>query len=302
MGFFFVNIANYKSLFCTLILVLFVSCSTTKIAYNFADTMVLNWFKSYCDLRESQRLDLDKKVEGFFKWHRKSELPKVVSFLEEFKVRYADGFDQADIKWITPELKLFWKRILSYAEEDVASLLLTVDDTQILVINDKFLEEEDDWLIEQSKMTLGELRQDILERTYKALDNWFGDLESGQKEKIATWVKPDPYWVAVKLRNRKKFKNDLIDLLRSKETLRESIHFWMSGPESHWTDEYKTNIKGKIKEWKTITLKIDSMTLPKQRKHVIDKIDGFILDFKDLAGIEDKYEEATKLTLGQKVL
>jgi len=252
--------------------------------------MVFNWFESYFDFRESQRLDLEKKVERFFAWHRKKELPKVVVFLEEFKVRYEDGFGQDDVNWVTPESKLLWKRILSYAEEDLASFLLTVDGSQILDVNKKFREKEDDRLIEQSKMTLEELRHDILDRTYDSLDNWLGGLEPDQKEKLAVWVQPDPYWVAVKLRNREKFQNDLIDLLKSKETLRENIRSWMSHPESHWTDEYKTNIQVKIREWETITLKVDSMTLPRQRKHVIEKIDGYILDFKDLAGIEvDRY-------------
>ena len=192
----FVNVIRYKKIIFILIILLSVSCSTTKIAYNFADVLVLNWFESYFDFRESQRLDLEKKVERFFAWHRKSELPKIVVFLEEFKARYKDGLDQDDLNWVTPESKLLWKRILSYAEEDLASFLLTVDDSQILDVNEKFREKEGDRLIEQSKMRLEELRQDILKRTYKALDNWLGSLEPDQKEKIATWIQPDPYWIA----------------------------------------------------------------------------------------------------------
>ena len=82
------------------------------------------------------------------------KFPKVVIFLEEFKVRYKDGFDQYDIKWVTQESKLLWKRILSYAEDDIVSFLLTVDENQILEINEEFHEKEDDSLIEQSKMSL----------------------------------------------------------------------------------------------------------------------------------------------------
>ena len=292
------NIANYKGWFFTFILFFFISCSATKIAYNFSDVLVLNWFESYFDFKESQRLDLEKKVERFFEWHRKSELPKVVFFLEKFKVRYKDGFDKDDINWVTSESKLLWKRILSYAEDDIASFLLSVDESQILELNEKFHEKEDDMLIEQSKMSLEALHKDILNRTYKALDNWLGDLEPNQKKQIATWIQPDSYWIAVKLRNREKFQNNLIDLLGSKETLKKNIHSWMSAPESHWTHEYKTNIEGKVREWETITLRIDSITLPRQRKHVIEKIDGIIVDLKDLTGVE-KNNEYIELTSGR---
>ena len=99
------------------------------------------------------------------------------------------------------------------------------DDIQVLQAKEKLLKKEDDWLVKQSKMTSGALRENNLDRTYEFLDEWLGGLESSQKEQIATWTQPDPYWVAIKLRNREKFQNDLIDLLKSKELLKEDIMY-----------------------------------------------------------------------------
>ena len=276
---------NYKSLFFILALFICISCSTTKVAYNFANVWVVNWFESYFNFRESQRVELEKKLDQFFDWHRKSELPKIVLFLEDFKVRHKDGFDKDDINWVKSELNLFWQRILINAEKDIASFLLTVDDSQIFDMNKKFQEKEDGTLTEQSKMSLAELNQNILERTYKSLENWLGDLEPSQKEKIEIWTQTDPYWVIVKLKNREKFQSDLIELLRSKDTLKQNIHSWISNPESHWTDEYKAIINTKIKEWEIITIRIDSIILPRQRKHVAEKVEDIILDLKELSGI-----------------
>ena len=276
---------NYKSLFFILALFICISCSTTKVAYNFANFWVINWLESYFNIRESQRVELEKKLDQFFDWHRKSELPKIVLFLEDFKVRHKDGFDKDDINWVKSELNLFWQRILINAEKDIASFLLTVDDSQIFDMNKNFQEKEDDTLTKQSKMSLVELNQDILGRTYKALENWLGDLEPSQKEKIEIWTQTDPYWVIVKLKNREKFQSDLIELLRSKDTLKQNIHSWISNPESHWTDEYKAIIKTKIKEWEIITIRIDSIILPRQRKHVAEKAEDIILDLKELSGI-----------------
>jgi hypothetical protein len=286
-GFFIYNSIYYKCLFITFSLFIFISCSTTKIAYNFANVVIIDWFESYFDFRDEQRLDLKKKVGQFLYWHRKSELPKIILFLEEFKIRHSDGFLEEDIKWLRSELNLFWKRILNHTNKDMISFLLTVDDFQILEMNKEFEGKEDDRLIKQSKMTLKELRQDILERTYNNLDNWLGELEPSQKNRIAVWIQPDSYWVAVKLRNREKFQNDLIDLLRSKETLKQNIQSWISDPESHWTDEYKVYVNKKMNEWESITLKIDSIILPEQRKYIADKLDGIILDIKELSDIRE---------------
>jgi hypothetical protein len=286
MYLFNLNQANYKRLFFILILFFIVSCSTTKIAYNYTNELLLNWFESYFDFKEFQRLELKKKVDRFLEWHRKSELPKIVYFLEDFKLRHKDGFDKSDINWVKSELNFFWKRILINTENDMVSFLMTIDDSQILKINKEFYEKEDDRLTKQSKMTLEELHDDILKRTYKFLENWLGYLEPSQKNKIEIWAQPDPYWVAVKLRNREKFQKDFIDILRSKDTLKQNIHAWVSNPESHWTDEYKDNINTKIKEWEAISLGIDSIILPRQRKYVAEKIDEIILDLKELSGIQ----------------
>ena len=98
-------------LFIIFSLFVFISCSTTKIAYNFANIVIINWFESYFDIRDKQRLDLKKKVGHFFDWHRKSELPKIVLFLEEFKIKHSDGFLEEDIKWLRLELSKRLKTI-----------------------------------------------------------------------------------------------------------------------------------------------------------------------------------------------
>ena len=280
------NIIRYKKLIFIFIILLSVSCSSTKIFYNHADLLLINWLESYIELNEKQRSELNMKVEKFFAWHRKSELPKIVFFLEALKVRYENGIDKQDINWVRSELKILWKRILSYAEDDIVSLLLIIDGIQILQAKEKLAKKEDDWLVKQSIMSSEELRTHILDRSYEFLDDWLGGLESSQKKQLAIWVQPDLSWVAIRLRNREKFQNDLINLLKSKELLKENIHSWISYPESHWTEEYKDVIENKRQEWETITLMIDANTLPGQRKHAIDKLDQYIEDFKDLTDTE----------------
>ena len=280
------SIAYYKNITLTLAIVFLFSCSSTKLAYNYADFFVLNWFESYIDLNESQRSDFKKRVEIFFVWHRKSELPKVILFLKDIKFRYKGGLKKEDISWISDQSKTFLGRILNHIDEDLVAILLTISDSQVLQAKEAMLEKEDDWLIKQSKMTSDELHSHILKRLYEFLEDWMGNLEAHQRKQIAAWIKADPNWISIKLRNREKFQNDLIDILKYKHSLKDNIYSWIRYPSSHWTQEYKKNIKDKKKEWEEITFKIDSNSLPHQRKRVIIKLDELIEDFRDIAGIE----------------
>ena len=280
------SIAYYKNITLTLAIVFLFSCSSTKLAYNYADFFVLNWFESYIDLNESQRSDFKKRVEIFFVWHRKSDLPKVILFLEDIKFRYKGGLKKEDISWISDQSKTFLGRILNHIDEDLAAVLFTISDSQVLQAKEAMLEKEDDWLIKQSKMTSDELHFHVLKRLYEFLEDWMGNLEAHQKKQIAAWIKTDPNWILIKLRNREKFQNDLIDILKYKHSLKDNIYSWIRYPSSHWTQEYKKNIKDKKREWEEITFKIDSNSLPRQRKHFIIKLDELIEDFRDIAGIE----------------
>ena len=276
----------YKNIILPLVVTFFISCSTTKIAYNYADFFVLNWFDSYIDLNESQRSDIKNKVDNFFIWHRKSELPKVIVFLEDIKFRYKGGLKKDDISWISDQSKIFWDRILNHIEADLAAFLLTISDSQVFQAKEAMLEKEDDWLIEQSKMTSDELHSHVLSRLYEFLEDWMGNLEAHQKKQIAAWVKTDPNWILIKLRNREKFQNDLIDILKYKHLLKDNIYSWIRYPNSHWTQEYKNNIKDEKKKWEEITFKIDSNSLPRQRKRVLIRLDELIEDFRDIAGVD----------------
>jgi len=276
----------YKNITLAFAIVFLISCSMIKLSYNYADFLALNWFESYVDLNKSQRSYFKKKIEIFFVWHRKSELPKVVLFLEEIKFRYKGGLKKEDISWITDQSKIFWDRTLNHIKEDLAAFLLTISDTQVLQAKEAMLEKEDDWLIKQSKMTSDELHYHVLSRLYEFLEDWMGNLEAHQKKQIAAWIKADPNWVLIKLRNRDKLQNDLIDILKYKDSLKDNIYSWIRYPNSHWTQEYKNNIKDEKKKWEEITFKINSNLLPRQRKRVLIRLDELIEDFRDIAGID----------------
>ena len=158
------------------------------------------------------------------------------------------GDPQEDINWTFAQFKEFWLRILSQVENDLFSLLLTIEESQVRQMKVKLLE-RDDWLVKQSKMNSVELHAHKLDWFYEFFEDWLGDIAPNQESQIATWVKPDLIWVAIKLRNRKIFQNDLIHLLQFKELLKENLHAWILHPESHWAEEFKTHFEDKKQEW-----------------------------------------------------
>ena len=267
-----------------LIISLFIltSCSKTRIFYNYSDWFILKWFDTHFDLNDPQRSDLNTRIARLLYWHRKSELAKIAEHLKQLKSRYQKGLKGKDIDWIRTEQKQFWSRIIDRAKPDLIAFLSTIEEGQVRRMERELIE-KDDWLVKQSKMTADEAHASILKWFFELLEKWLGGLEPDQKQKISSWVKADPRWIAIKLKNRKKFQTELAQILRSKENFQENLHIWLHEPETYWTEDFKNRLEYKKQEWKEIILKIDEITLPHQQQHVANELKNYINDFLTLS-------------------
>ena len=263
-------------------LLILTSCSKTRTFYNYSDWFILKWFDTYFDLKDPQRSDLKTRIARLLDWHRKSELSRMAEHLKQLKSRYQKGLKGSDIDWMRTEHKLFWNRIIDGAMPDLVAFLVTIEEYQVQKMEQELIE-KDDWLVKQSKMTADEAHASILKWFFELLEKWLGRLEPNQKQKISSWIKTDPRWTAIKLKNRKKFQTELAQILRSKENLKENLHIWLHKPETYWTEDFKNRLEYKKQEWKEIILKIDEITLPHQRQHVANELKNYINDFLTLS-------------------
>jgi len=254
------------------------SCSKTRLLYNNADSFLLNQFDTYFDLNDTQRSNLKVSIAKFLDWHRKSELNLMAERLKELKFRYQRGMKEEDFNWIFEQYDIFRKRILYKVEPVLANIFLTLEENQILYLEKKLIE-RDDWLTKQNRMTNDEAYDEILAWFYDSLENWLGDLESDQRDKVASWLKIDRNWIVIQLENRKKIQDHFVGLLRSKENLLEGLHKLLHQPEVHWAHSFNKKKIEKKKEWKEVLMKVDAITLPSQREKAANELQGYIDDF-----------------------
>ena len=254
------------------------SCSKTRLLYNNADSFLLNQFDTYFDLNDAQRSNLKVSIAKFLDWHRKSELNLMAEYLKELKFRYQRGMKEEDFNWVFEQYDIFRKRILYKIEPVLANLFLTLEENQIRYLEKKLIE-RDDWLTKQNRMTNDEAYDEILIWFYDSLENWLGNLESDQRDKVASWLKIDRNWIVIQLENRKKIQDHFVGLLRSKENLLEGLHKLLHQPEVHWAHSFKKKKIEKKKEWKEVLVKVDAITLPSQREKAANELQRYIDDF-----------------------
>tara|TARA_B100000686_G_C16635953_1_gene887287 strand:+ start:354 stop:1205 length:852 start_codon:yes stop_codon:yes gene_type:complete len=268
----------YRVIAILFFLLILNSCSKTRLLYNNADLFLLNQFDIYFDLNDTQRSNLKISITKFLDWHRKSELDLLAVRLKQLKLRYKRGIREEDFNWIFEQYDIFRKRILYKIEPDLAAFFLTLEENQIRHMEKKILE-RDDWLTKQNSMTDDEAYEETFQWFCDSLENWLGDLKSDQRDKIASWLRIDRNWIVIQLENRIKKQNLFGRLLRSKENISEGLHKILHQPEAYWIHSFKEKAEDKKKEWKTILLQVDAITLPTQRENAANELQRYIDDF-----------------------
>jgi hypothetical protein len=273
------TIRNIPNAIVTLFFILIISsCSNTRILYNNSDLLILNKFDTYFDLNNTQRLDLKMSITEFLDWHRNTELSLLAVSLQELKSRYQRGMREEDFDWITDQYTIFRKRFLHHIEPAMTTFFLTLEEKQIRHMEQKFIK-RDDWLKKQGRMTDSEVYEETLKWFCDKTENWLGSLNSDQISKITSWIRIDRNWISLKLKNRNDFQKYFGSLLRSKEDLSEGLHNLFLQTEDYSDESFKRQKKNKKKEWEDILLKVDSITLPYQRKKAADELQSYIDDF-----------------------
>lgn len=78
--------ANLPALTVVVLLaVLLSACSSTRLAYRFADRGVVWWLDDYVTLTREQKSDLRRDLRDMRGWHCESELPRYAAWLEELR-------------------------------------------------------------------------------------------------------------------------------------------------------------------------------------------------------------------------
>jgi hypothetical protein len=270
--------------FLSSILLLIASCSTTQMAYKFSDWFLLERVDHYFNITPAQEEFLEEKLEHLISWHRAHELPEIIITLTEFHKRFQNGLEPADLDWLSDDHHSYLKRFFLKAVPGFARFLATLDDSQIQHFKTR-LEEKNDFLIKQVKMTDEELVADTREWFIELLEDWFGDLDREQKENLHAWLPVERGWVLAKLENRRGYQKDMVALLKAHRTEKEiatQLTLWIEQPESRWTPEFKAQVDQRMALWRELLFKVDSIITPTQRNRALERIQDYIDDFKTL--------------------
>lgn len=194
-----------------------VGCSSTKVAYRYADWGIVWWVEDYVTLTAVQKQQLNSDIEQLRQWHCSAELPRYQAWLDELESDVSSGPpDQFTIDYHQQQLFGFFPSLLERASPVATNLLSSLTDAQVQELADNMAqsqqEMEEEFLADSPEAT-AEARA---ERTTERVERWLGALNSKQRSIVRQWSVNRGAQTEIWLQGRRNWQLALLELLEKR--------------------------------------------------------------------------------------
>jgi hypothetical protein len=194
-----------------------VGCSSTKVAYRYADWGIVWWVEDYVSLNGDQKQQLNSDIEQLRQWHCSAELPRYQAWLDELESDVSSNPpDQATINYHQQQLFSFFPSLLERATPVAVNLLSSLSDKQVQELADNMAqsqqEMEEEFLADSPEAT-AKARAD---RTAERVERWLGALNSEQRDIVQQWSANRGAQTEIWLQGRRNWQLALLELLENR--------------------------------------------------------------------------------------
>lgn len=268
---------------------LFAACSTIKIGYNHADTLLLHGLDRYVSLDAEQEQMVRQRVGALMAWHRATQLADYAAFLQRTRSRIDGTLTPAEVLEFNEGLNARMAALGERAAPDAAALALTLTPAQIEQVERKLVDDN----VKARKESAREMKQAIDERAKKYAERsefWLGKLNEQQMRIVRASLADRPvdslYWIEARERRTR----DLVALLRKIQAERPSEEIAASWFRAYFRElarpsnpDQRARAEAFRRDNAQLVAQLVNSASPEQRAHLDKRLSGFATEFVQLA-------------------
>jgi len=264
------------------LLALLAGCSAVEFAYNNADTWLRWQAGRYFDFRDAQAQEFNARLAAFLAWHRAQALPQYARFADEAAARLARGVSHADLVWGYDAIRTQSREGLRRAGAEAGDLLDRVVPGQIEQLERRFAEDNRSFAREHLEGAPEELRSRRLKRMVKALEEWLGEMDEAQRERVRQFSARAPLNGELRDRERRRRQAELLAMLRARDSARR-LADWAADWERGREPALAAGSRATLDEFFGLLLDLDRTLSARQRQSAIARLREFARGFDMLA-------------------
>ena len=217
-------------------------CSSTKLAYRYADWGIVWWVEDYISLTADQKQQLNRDIEQLRQWHCSAELPRYQAWLDELESDVSGNPpDRETVNYHQQQLFGFFPSLLDRATPIAANLLSSLSDEQVKELAENMAqsqrEMEEEFLADSPEAT-AEARA---ERTAERVERWLGELNNEQRDIVRQWSANRGAQTEIWLQGRRNWQLALLEALgrRNEPAFEAELEYLIMNSEEVRGEAYK---------------------------------------------------------------
>ena len=221
---------------------LLAGCSTLRLAYTQASTLIHWWVDGYLDLDAAQGTALREASERWLVWHRSRQLPEVAATLREAGLAWRSEapLSPAQVCHWSAQARRWADAGLAQALPDLARLATRLQPAQLQHLADRQARQAREFADEVLDQPVARQRERALTRLTERYERLLGPLTATQTqwltETVAATDEP-ARWAAEQARRRADLHDSLQQLLQARDApaaaqarLQALAQRWRAGP------------------------------------------------------------------------
>lgn len=274
-------------------LLILAGCSSTKLAYRYADWGIVWWVDDYIPMTSEQESRLEQDIRDLRQWHCSTELPRYSEWLTRLKrdVRTGD-LDALTVAGHQETLFSFFPPLMDRAKPAATGLLSSLSDEQVrqLAANmkDSQQELEEEFLADDPEKT----RAARAERTTERVERWLGSLNDRQQETVSAWSEARGQQTEIWLEGRRNWQQALLDALeeRDSDSFADRISYLIDNNESVRGERYQQMMSESRTAMAELMTSLLQQADQRHLDHLLGRAEELAGDFDTLACVSEDTE------------
>ena len=287
MGILKLNYKALRALLAVLVISVFASGCTIKLAYNFLDWGLYWELKDYVKFNRDQRLQVKNEISQLIDWHRSDELPQYADELEKLSIGLESGMTVEQLEKSYDNLRDSWQRIIIKTLPAAVDIISNLNDQQINDFFDMLIEKEGDDAKDIESGTSARTLEEREAYVSEKVSDVIGELNEAQKALIAQWArrmeptKEFSLVQAIKWRTRMQVA---LAQRHDEQQLEKNLMVLFANPNQLRSANYRRVIEKNKHLVMQLLFDLNQTLTSQQRSKLVKKLNGFIEDFRDLSG------------------
>ncbi|HEY9120632.1 MAG TPA: DUF6279 family lipoprotein [Marinobacter sp.] len=267
-------------------LLLLGGCSSTKLAYRYADWGIVWWVNDYVPMTSEQESRLERDIRNLRQWHCSTELPEYSQWLTRLKSDVRSGdLDESTVAWHQEKLLSFFPPLMERAKPAAVRLLASLTDEQVRQLSanmkDSQQELEKELLADNPEQT----REARAERTAERVERWLGPLNNRQRETVSNWSEARGKQTEIWLEGRRNWQEALLDALaeRGSASFSDRISYLIDNNEEVRGERYQQMMGDSQRAIAELTADLLQQADQRHLDHLLGRASELKGDFDTLA-------------------